>query len=47
MLWSLLFRSFMSLYGTKSLEILQVICGICYLCRERSTSNPSNYLRLL
>ncbi|MBA0783050.1 hypothetical protein Gotri_000835 [Gossypium trilobum] len=47
MLWSLLFKSFMRLYGTKSLEILKVICGIWYLCGERSTSNPSYYLRLL
>ncbi|MBA0860761.1 hypothetical protein Goshw_020986, partial [Gossypium schwendimanii] len=35
MLWSLLFRSFMRLYGTKSLEILKAICGIWYLCGGR------------
>ncbi|MBA0700829.1 hypothetical protein Goari_022998 [Gossypium aridum] len=35
MLWSLLFRSFMRLYKTKNLEILNVVCGIWYLCGGR------------
>ncbi|MBA0865438.1 hypothetical protein Goshw_012172 [Gossypium schwendimanii] len=35
MLWSLFFKSFMHLYGTKSLEILKAIYGIWYLCRGR------------
>ncbi|MBA0702396.1 hypothetical protein Goari_021950 [Gossypium aridum] len=43
----LLFKSFMHLYGTMSLEILKVVCGIWYLAGERSASNPSNHLQFL
>ncbi|MBA0686430.1 hypothetical protein Goari_014034 [Gossypium aridum] len=35
MSWSSLFKSFMCLYETMSLEILKVVCGIWYLCRGR------------
>ncbi|MBA0784999.1 hypothetical protein Gotri_026333 [Gossypium trilobum] len=47
MLWSLLFKSFMHPDGTESLEILKAIVGYSTCARERSASNPSNYLQLL
>ncbi|MBA0873551.1 hypothetical protein Goshw_003844 [Gossypium schwendimanii] len=35
MSWSPLFKSFMHLYETMSLEILKAVCGVWYLCGGR------------